>query len=230
MLVDEEEDINKVSELFSYEHFYVLYCRYFELDEDRDGRIGRDELIRYSDHALSDEVVDRIFSHGHRVIPGGNMDQITYIDFVYFMLSEEDKESEMGIRYWFDILDLDGVGMVHEDVLKYFFSYQQKRLKLLEQEYPSFEKIIGQLLDLLQLKSLPITFVFLNVIVIHVIFYHRLPHLLSHREQAKTLFDILFNLNKFIMFEGRDPFFEKQKREDPFNSDWERLILDVDIF
>lgn len=34
---DAEEDINRVPRFFSYEHFYVLYCRYWELDSDHDG-------------------------------------------------------------------------------------------------------------------------------------------------------------------------------------------------
>jgi serine/threonine-protein phosphatase 2A regulatory subunit B'' len=27
-----EDDINKIRDYFSYEHFYVLYCRFWELD------------------------------------------------------------------------------------------------------------------------------------------------------------------------------------------------------
>ena len=38
-----------------------------------------------------------------------------------------------------------------------------------------------------------------------------------------TIFDVLFNLHKFLRFEGRDPFQEKQKREDPFSNDWDRF-------
>lgn len=30
--VDEEEDINKVLRYFSYEHFYVIYCKFWDLD------------------------------------------------------------------------------------------------------------------------------------------------------------------------------------------------------
>lgn len=40
-----------------------------------------------------------------------------------------------------------------------------------------------------------------------------------------TIFDVLFNLHKFLRFEGRDPFQEKQKREDPFNTDWDRFAF-----
>ena len=34
LLVDVEEDINKVLKYFSYEHFYVIYCKFWELDTD----------------------------------------------------------------------------------------------------------------------------------------------------------------------------------------------------
>lgn len=38
-----------------------------------------------------------------------------------------------------------------------------------------------------------------------------------------ALFDALFNLNKYLMFEQRDPFVERQKREDEFECDWDRF-------
>ena len=44
--VDEVQDINKVTSFFSYEHFYVLYCRFWELDTDRDYRISVADLRR----------------------------------------------------------------------------------------------------------------------------------------------------------------------------------------
>ena len=36
---------------------------------------------------------------------------------------------------------------------------------------------------------------------------------------AGIVFDALFNLDKFIQFEQRDPFAERQKRDDPFDTD-----------
>lgn len=38
-----------------------------------------------------------------------------------------------------------------------------------------------------------------------------------------VLFDALFNLHKFLRFETRDPFQEKQRREDIFDNDWDRF-------
>ena len=49
----------KVTEYFSYEHFYVVFCRFYELDADRDGRLSGEDLIKYGEHGLSHLIVDR---------------------------------------------------------------------------------------------------------------------------------------------------------------------------
>ena len=36
-----------------------------------------------------------------------------------------------------------------------------------------------------------------------------------------ALFDALFNLNKYLQYEQRDPFMERQKREDEFDCEWD---------
>ena len=47
-------------------------------------------------------------------------------------------------------------------------------------------------------------------------------HLKFSRSTIGVLFDILFNLHKFMRFETRDPFQEKIRREDSFQTDWDR--------
>lgn len=59
--VASEDDINQVRTYFSYEHFYVLYCRFWELDTDHDFLIDKEDFSRYEGHALSRKAVDRIF-------------------------------------------------------------------------------------------------------------------------------------------------------------------------
>jgi hypothetical protein len=59
MHVDEETDINKVLDYFSYEHFYVIYCKFFELDYDKDSKLQKSDLMKYGEHALSEAIVDR---------------------------------------------------------------------------------------------------------------------------------------------------------------------------
>ncbi|ETM97230.1 hypothetical protein PPTG_20421, partial [Phytophthora nicotianae INRA-310] len=95
--VDEEEDINKVNSYFSYEHFYVLYCKFWELDTDHDFLLSPDDLVRYGGHALTRIIVDRIFERGRRpfarvqTLTSEEKKKMSYEDFIYFMLSEEDK-------------------------------------------------------------------------------------------------------------------------------------------
>jgi serine/threonine-protein phosphatase 2A regulatory subunit B'' len=88
---DEEEDINKVLRYFSYEHFYVIYCKFWELDTDHDFLIDKENLIRYSNHALTYRIVDRIFSQVPRKFTSKTEGKMGYEDFVYFILAEEDK-------------------------------------------------------------------------------------------------------------------------------------------
>jgi hypothetical protein len=49
-LLEEEEDINQIMAFFSYEHFYVIYCKFWELDRDHDLFIDQQDLARHNDH------------------------------------------------------------------------------------------------------------------------------------------------------------------------------------
>ncbi len=44
--LDEEGDINLVRDYFSYNHFYVIWCLFWELDEDEDSLLHTDDLLR----------------------------------------------------------------------------------------------------------------------------------------------------------------------------------------
>lgn len=59
--LEREEDINRVTKYFSYEHFYVIYCKFWELDSDHDFTLDRNDLARYNNCALTYQIVDRIF-------------------------------------------------------------------------------------------------------------------------------------------------------------------------
>lgn len=48
-LLEEEEDINQIMAYFSYEHFYVIYCKFWELDRDHDLFIDQQDLARHND-------------------------------------------------------------------------------------------------------------------------------------------------------------------------------------
>ena len=241
-LVDEEEDINKVTRYFSYEHFYVLYCRFWELDHDRDYKITREDLLKYGDHSLSHMIVDRIFDAAPRPFEQEKVDRdfLSYEDFIYFMLSgkqlidlqfcvyscpthpvcspfvpignhtEEDKANDISVRYWFTCVDVDGDAKLNNMEMRSFYAVQLHRMQCMGHEIVPFEDMLCQMMDMIKPKNSD----------------HLIVEDFMQPECAQVsgaLFDALFNLNKYLMFEQRDPFVERQKREDEFDTDWDRF-------
>lgn len=40
-------------DFFFYEYFYVIYCKFWELDKDYDLYISREDLVRYNDYGIN---------------------------------------------------------------------------------------------------------------------------------------------------------------------------------
>uniref|UniRef100_A0A2N9GZL0 EF-hand domain-containing protein n=1 Tax=Fagus sylvatica TaxID=28930 RepID=A0A2N9GZL0_FAGSY len=204
---DEEEDINKVLRYFSYEHFYVIYCKFWELDTDHDFLIDKENLIRYGNHALTYRIVDRIFSQVSRKFTSKVEGKMGYEDFVYFILSEEDKSSEPSLEYWFKCIDLDGNGVLTRNELQFFYEEQLHRMECMAQEPVLFEDILCQIIDMIGPENE--SFITLRD--------------LKGCRLSGSIFNILFNLNKFMAFETRDPFLIRQERENPSLTEWDRF-------
>ena len=66
MELDADAGVNRGPAYFSYEHFRVIYCRWWELDADRDAQLGETIWQRYAGHNLSRAVVDRVFDAAPR--------------------------------------------------------------------------------------------------------------------------------------------------------------------
>lgn len=62
-LLEEEDDINQITDYFSYEHFYVIYCKFWELDTDHDLYIDPKDLSRYNDHGKNNLKLSTAFSY-----------------------------------------------------------------------------------------------------------------------------------------------------------------------
>ena len=84
--LDVQDDINKVVQYFSYEHFFVIYCKFWDLDTDRDFFLSRDDLLKYQNHSLTFRVVDRIFAQPRNPFVSKTR-LMNYQDFVSFILS-----------------------------------------------------------------------------------------------------------------------------------------------
>ncbi|XP_069865385.1 serine/threonine-protein phosphatase 2A regulatory subunit B'' subunit beta-like [Dipodomys merriami] len=209
-LLEEEPDINQLTEFFSYEHFYVIYCKFWELDTDHDLLIDARDLARHADHAISTRMIDRIFSgavtRGRRAAQGG---KLSYADFVWFLISEEDKRSPTSIEYWFRCMDLDGDGVLSMFELEFFYAEQRRRLRALGLDPLPFHDCLCQMLDLVQPRT---------------------PGRITLRDLkrcqlAPVFFDTFFNLEKYLDREQREQaWLLRESAAEP--SDWERYAAE----
>ncbi|XP_054942264.1 serine/threonine-protein phosphatase 2A regulatory subunit B'' subunit beta isoform X3 [Physeter macrocephalus] len=212
-LLEDEVDINQLTEFFSYEHFYVIYCKFWELDTDHDLLIDAQDLARHNDHAISTKMIERVFSgavtRGKKVQKEG---KISYADFVWFLISEEDKKTPTSIEYWFRCMDLDGDGVLSMFELEYFYEEQCRRLDSMAVEALPFEDCLCQMLDLVKPQSE-------GRITLHD---------LKRCKLANVFFDTFFNIEKYLDHEQREQIslFRESESEGPELSDWERYAAE----
>ncbi|CAN9502473.1 unnamed protein product [Ophioblennius macclurei] len=208
-LLEEEEDINQITDYFSYEHFYVIYCKFWELDTDHDLYIDPKDLGRYNDHASSNRIIERLFSgavtRGNAVQREGRM---SYAEFVWFLISEEDKKNPTSIEYWFRCMDVDGDGVLSMFELEYFYEEQCERMERMGIEPLPFQDLLCQMLDLVKPETS-------GKITLGD---------LKHCRMAHIFFDTFFNLEKYLDHEQRDPFAVQKDidSEGPEPSDWDK--------
>jgi len=206
-LLDIEEDINEIFDYFSYEHFYVIYCKFWELDTDHDFLIDADDLMKYSDGALIPAVCERVLE-GHGEPRGAhNKKTMTYKEFIRFIISEEDKTTARSIRYWFRILNIDADGILSFFEIAQFWEQQAEKIKQISVDQFHYQNLTDQLKDMIQPAN-------------------EQGFTLSELKRsgvAGLFFNMIFNLNKFARHEQRDPYRLEQKRENPHMSDWDRF-------
>ncbi|XP_051984083.1 serine/threonine-protein phosphatase 2A regulatory subunit B'' subunit alpha-like isoform X1 [Xyrauchen texanus] len=212
-LLEEEDDINQITDYFSYEHFYVIYCKFWELDTDHDLFIDPKDLARYNDHASSSRIIERLFSgavtRGNSVQSVGRM---SYAEFVWFLISEEDKKNHTSIEYWFRCMDMDGDGVLSMYELEFFYEEQCERMGGMGIEPLPFQDLLCQMLDLVKPES---------------------PGKITLRDlkrcrMAHIFYDTFFNLEKYLDHEQRDPFaVQKDLDSDgPEPSDWDKYAAE----
>ncbi|XP_053403494.1 serine/threonine-protein phosphatase 2A regulatory subunit B'' subunit beta-like isoform X1 [Mercenaria mercenaria] len=211
-VIEEEDDINQITDFFSYEHFYVIYCKFWELDKDHDLFIDKTDLARHNEHAISTRMIERIFSGA--VTRGKTFEEgkMSYPEFVWFLLSEEDKKHPTSIEYWFRCMDFDGDGLISMYEMEYFYEEQMQKMEALGIERLPFEDCLCQMLDLVQPES-------------------RLQITLKDLKRCKMtniFFDTFMNLDKFLEHEQRDPFANLRDLESdvPEPTDWEKYAAE----
>ncbi|XP_043104885.1 serine/threonine-protein phosphatase 2A regulatory subunit B'' subunit beta isoform X3 [Puntigrus tetrazona] len=212
-LLEEEEEINQLTEFFSYEHFYVIYCKFWELDTDHDLYIDQRDLLRHNDQAISHRMIERLFSGAvTRDRKIRKEARLSYSDFVWFLISEEDKKTETSIEYWFRCMDLDGDGVLSMYELQYFYQEQSQKLEAMAIEPLPFEDCLCQMLDMVK-PEIP------GKITLRDLKRCKLSHI---------FFDTFFNVEKYLDHEQRDPLLAARDAETMGQeiSDWERYAAE----
>lgn len=130
---------------FCYEDFYVIYIKFWELDNTHDFLLTKEEFSKYAGYTLSRKAVERIFSQVARKFQ--DPEKMTFGDFVWFIYCAQDKTTPQSIEYWFNILDLDHNGIVTGYQLEFFYEEQNQRLAYMENGSTDFnyENLICQM-------------------------------------------------------------------------------------
>ncbi|PAA56531.1 hypothetical protein BOX15_Mlig023791g1 [Macrostomum lignano] len=105
--------------------------------------------------ALSDRIIDRIFSgavsRNKSLLTESRM---SYPDFVWFLLAEEDKRHPRSIEYWFRCMDLDGDGVISLYEMEYFYTEQMRRMEEARiEEYQGLQDCVCTMLDMVKPPS-----------------------------------------------------------------------------
>lgn len=149
-------------------------------------------LSFFSVTALSTRIIDRIFSgcvtKGQR--KAANEEKMSYTEFVWFLLSEEDKSHPTAIEYWFRCMDVDGDGYLSMYELEHFYEEQMHRIESLGIETLPYQDCLCQMLDMIKPK-VPGRVSLAD---------------LKRCKMTPIFFDTFFNLEKYLDHEQRDPF------------------------
>lgn len=173
-------------------------------------------------------MIERIFSGcvtrgrktGNPCPIGPNGPRMSYTEFVWFLLAEEDKTHPTAIEYWFRCMDIDGDGILSMYELEYFYEEQQQRMESIGIETLPFEDCLCQV-------SVDILVAFVSKNSDNRLFPP--PQMLDMIKPSKhgciqlgdlkrcrmtpIFFDTFFNLEKYLEHEQRDPFATRENDE-----------------
>jgi len=203
-------DVNENHLFFNYQHFYVAFCKFWDLDVDNDGFITRDELLKHNDSSISHIVIDRFFNSSFYPRSSTKKSQIDFVAFVYFLISCEDKTSKTAINFWFKICDLDDDGILSVHEIEQLYELQYEQMKIQGHEIIPFDDIYRQLVDMINPEN-PSFFTIED---------------LEKSKLADVFFNTLFDLPKFLAREYQFPP-PNQNMEDSSKglSPWEIFVL-----
>lgn len=155
--IEVTEDVNMTRDIFSYKHFYVIYCKFWELDTDHDLLIDRRALARYERGSMLPKVFDRVAEGGGHPLFSKVKKTLSYKDFIWFILATEDKTHPTAVEYWFRVLDTDGDDIISMHEIREFYNEQYDRMmdNITRGEHIHFHDFMCILFDIVKPAQVP---------------------------------------------------------------------------
>jgi serine/threonine-protein phosphatase 2A regulatory subunit B'' len=132
-------DVNEATSLFCYQHFYVTFCKFWDLDMDGDTFISRDGLEKFNDNALSPIVINRFVNLSFAPRSFGPKQVIDFRSFTYLLMCTEDKTNLTAINFWYRLCDLDDDGVLSLHEIAALYAQQFQRMEMSGNETIPFE-------------------------------------------------------------------------------------------
>ena len=182
-------DINETHHIFNYQHFYVAFCKFWDLDVDNDGFICKDDMMKFNDSTLSPLIIDRFFKSNSYPRNQSKRQVIDFQAFSYFLISSEDKTTQTSINFWYHLCDLDDDGYLSMAEIEQLYAVQFEQIKMTGNETIPFDDIQKQLMDIVS----PANPAYVTI------------EDLVRCKQADVFFNTLFDIQKFLTREYQFP-------------------------
>lgn len=182
-------DLNDSHHIFNYQHFYVTFCRFYDLDSDNDGFITKDDLMKFNEYGISPIIIERFFDSKFYPRSANRKETIDFTSFTYFLISCEDKMNATSINFWYKLCDLEDDGVLSMKEMETLYNDQLERMRITGNETIRFDDIIKQLMDMVD----PIDPAFVTTTD------------LIRSKMSDVFFNSLFDLQKFLIREYQFP-------------------------
>ena len=191
--VDSAEDISDIFDFFSYEHFYVIYTLFIEIDIEDNGTITIDQLSTYDNNRIPYYLCERIVQQ----FPNAKeIEKLTIYEFTYFLIAVEDKTKETSLRLWFNSCDFDQDGIISLHEMHELYNEQKERMIDYDMEPIKFKYIFSELIDMFGDN----------------IYKGFTMDQLREKQQWSVFFDIFVDIKKFNEREFQDPIYEQKNK------------------
>ena len=202
-------DVNDSHHIFNYQHFYVAFCKFWDLDGDSDGFITKDDLMKFNDSAILPVIIERFFKSSFYPRASNKKPTLDFTSFAYFLMSSEDKTNLTSINFWYRLCDLDDDGVLSMKEIEELYEMQFERMRITGNETIPFEDILRQLMDMIHAEDAACVTV----------------SDLLRSKLADVFYNTIFDLQKFLIreyqFQPNTNFDDMTKHLSP----WELYVL-----